>query len=287
MEPFQYRAASEGPGLFGLDAWTERFPLLAAGFTSRTGGESADPYASLNCGLHVGDSPEEVVANRERTAAALATRLEDWAYAEQVHGSRVARVTAADKGRGTRERDSEFPATDAFVTNEPGVMLALLYADCVPLYFFDPVTRSVGLAHAGWKGTAARIAAETIRAMEREFGASASDIQAAIGPSIGQCCYEVDEGVVARMREALGEAAEKEPERYFEPAEGGKSRLDLQQVNRQIMIKAGILPASIEVTGLCTSCRTDLLFSHRKENGRTGRMQAWIGLKSDRAAIGG
>jgi len=287
MEAFHYQPVPEGQGLFFLKDWMRRYPFLAAGMTSRIGGVSREPYAGLNCGLHVGDRPEDVVANRERTAAALGTRLEDWVYAEQVHGSRVARVTAAERDRGTRARSTEIPAADALITNAAGIVLALLYADCVPLYFFDPRTRSIGLAHAGWKGTASRIAAETVAAMEREFGASPADIQAAIGPSIGRCCYEVDEAVAGPIREALGEAAEKEAERFFVPAANGKYRLDLQQVNRQIMIKAGILPASIEVTGRCTSCRTDLLYSHRKENGRTGRMQAWIGMRSEQAIIGG
>ncbi|WP_058301817.1 peptidoglycan editing factor PgeF [Gorillibacterium timonense] len=283
MESFQYEAEAEGPGLFRVKSWMDRYPQLTLGMTSRIGGKSREPFGTLNCGLHVGDLPADVTANRTAVAQALNSDLDHWVYGEQVHGSTVALVGPTDRGRGTRERETELRATDAFITNTPGIVLAALFADCVPLYFFDPVTGSIGLAHAGWKGTAACIAAKTIEAMEHEFGSSPSDIQAAIGPSIGKCCYEVDDGVIGPIREALagpdGDLCGEESDRYYTAIGSGKYKLDLQQVNRQIMIKAGIFPASIEVTGRCTSCTTDLLYSYRREGGQTGRMQAWIGLK--------
>ncbi|MEO3947465.1 peptidoglycan editing factor PgeF [Gorillibacterium sp. CAU 1737] len=282
MEPFAYTAPESSPGLFMLTPFMTRFPRLTAGMTARTGGVSEEPYGTLNCGLHVGDRSEAVITNRERVAGALGTELSSWVYGEQVHGNRVAILGPAELGRGTRERETELPATDAFITRTPGLILAALFADCVPLYFYDPVHEAVGLAHAGWKGTAARIAARTVEAMEQAFGTNPADLLAAIGPSIGSCCYEVDEGVLGPIREALGMTREAlaacESNPLYEEREDGKARLDLQQVNRQIMIKAGILPASIEVTERCTQCSPDLLFSYRRDGGRTGRMQAWIGL---------
>ncbi|CAG7605492.1 Polyphenol oxidase [Paenibacillus solanacearum] len=284
MEPFAKQAAGNGSVTLPIALWSERYPQLSAGFTSRIGGVSGEPFGSLNCGLHVGDDPAAVVTNRRRLADALGIPFAASTYAEQVHGKEIQVVSRSLRGAGNDSRDKALQAKDGFVTNEPGVFLFAQFADCVPLYFYDPIRRAVGLAHAGWKGTVLQIAQATLETMGAAYGTKPRDVIAAIGPSIGACCYEVDDAVISRVDKllpelhGLGGGAEGVVAVYERKSEG-KYNLNLQQLNRQIMIKAGILPSHIEITGLCTSCRTDLFFSHRKENGKTGRMAAWIGLK--------
>ncbi|TDF96673.1 peptidoglycan editing factor PgeF [Paenibacillus piri] len=285
MEPFVWQEERNGCGLFFIKGWMEKDSGITAGFTSRHGGISGQPFGSLNCGLHVQDIPGHVIGNRELLAHALHTQLRDCTYAEQVHGKEVEVVTEAHVGAGIYSRESAIQAKDAFVTNKMGIFIHALFADCVPLFFYDPAHRAVGLAHAGWRGTVLQIARETIETMRRQFGSRPEQLLAAIGPSIQGCCYEVDEKVISKVREVLNELG---ADRSSNSANGGgsvytdigngKFKLSLQHLNRQIMIKAGIMQAHIEISSLCTSCRTDLFFSHRKEGGRTGRMAAWIGL---------
>ncbi|MCS7459276.1 peptidoglycan editing factor PgeF [Paenibacillus doosanensis] len=283
MEPFVLQKLENGCELFFVKGWMDRYAGLTAGFTSRHGGVSRRQFGSLNCGLHVADAPEDVIHNRRRVAEALNIRLEDCTYAEQVHGNEVQAVTREHAGAGIESREQAIQAKDAFITNETGLFLHALFADCVPLLFFDPVRRAVGLAHAGWKGTVLQIARMTVEAMRERYGTQPEDLLAAIGPSIHSCCYEVDDTVMDRIRAAMNElGVGNEPadggEAIYRERENRKYSLSLQQMNRQIMIKAGILPSHIEMSSLCTSCRTDLFFSHRKEAGITGRMAAWIGF---------
>ena len=281
MEAFEYLQSAKGPSLFLLSEWNARHERLTAGFTGRDGGVSAAPWASLNMGLHVGDLNESVIANRRLLADAVDWPFEAWTCAEQVHGNRVFQVTEADRGKGRASLTDVLKDCDAIMTDVPGVLLASFYADCVPLYFFDPEHDAIALAHAGWKGTVQQIAAETIQAMVNAYGSEPRALLAAIGPSIGGCCYEVDGPVINQVQQLLaelgfqGEAAES----MLRQSVNGKANLDLKEINRQIMIKAGILPIRIELTGYCTGCRRDLFFSHRKEGGLTGRMASWIGIR--------
>jgi polyphenol oxidase len=280
MEPFLSENKDEQPMLFFIDSWQKQFPQLKVGFSSRSGGISSTPFHSLNCGLHVSDAPMDVVNNRERLAEAVGLPIESWVYAEQVHGKEVIWLTSEDKGKGIRSRESAIQAKDAFITQDTSLCIAALFADCVPLYFYDPIHQVIGLTHAGWKGTVQEIAAVTITKMRQNFASKPDDILVAIGPSIGICCFAVDEVVMNKVwelfnRDMMWKDGDKP---LFQEKMNGKFMLNLQEMNRQIMIKAGILPSHIEVSQLCTSCRTDLFFSHRKENGKTGRMAAWIGL---------
>jgi YfiH family protein len=285
MEPFVYvPGKTKGePSLFLLESWMKRFPELTAGITSRHGGVSEPPYGTLNCGLHVGDDPARVVANRQRLADAIGVPFAAHTYAEQVHGTNVVVIESGQQGAGRGDRESALQDTDGLVTSEPGVSLNLMYADCVPLYFFDPVRRAFGIAHAGWKGTVGNIARSIVSRMVETFGTRPEDLLAAIGPSIGACCYEVDETVAGRVRSVLDEieASAGDRAQTLQAGRGpGKYQLSLQTMNRLLMRKAGILSSRIEVSTLCTGCGTDRFFSHRKEGGRTGRMAAWIALRS-------
>jgi hypothetical protein len=287
MEPFAPTGPEEEAVLLPLGSWEALG--VSAGFTTRHAG---------NCALHTGDDPVAVIRRRERVAQTLGFSLDAWVCGEQVHGNQVAIARRSDAGRGSRSRAAAFPDTDALISDEPDLLLVQFFADCVPLYFFDPVKGAIGLAHAGWKGTVLDIAGRTIAKMAETFGSKPSDMLAAIGPSIGACCYEVGEEVARKVRE-LAEARSLDVEGSVltqqnaqQGAEQGvqqgaqqsggesKARLDLKELNRQLMIKAGILPSRIEMTHWCTGCRKDLFFSYRMERGSSGRMMSWLGRKS-------
>jgi YfiH family protein len=280
MEPFVMSHTDKKLSLMYISEWQKRFPHVKAGFSTRLGGASHAPFDSLNCGLHVGDYAEDVIINRELVADAVGIPIESWVYAEQVHGCDVHWVTLEDSGKGVRSRESAIQAKDAFVTQRKNLCIGALFADCVPLYYYDPGKEAIGLAHAGWKGTVQQIAAVTVTKMQQFFASQPHEIFAAIGPSIGICCFEVDEVVMNKVWEVFGREMtwDEHDEPLYRVKDNGKFMLNLQEMNRQIMIKAGILPSHIEVSNLCTSCHSDFLFSHRKENGKTGRMVAWIGL---------
>ncbi len=288
MEPFVSTEQGQASSLLSIEAWRQQYPWLRAGFTTRLGGSSYPPYASLNGGLHVGDEADHVRSNRQFIASQAGFNFRDWTCGEQVHGAAVYIVQPEDKGRGRKERADAIADTDALVTTVPGVMLTSFYADCVPLYFVHPASRTVALAHAGWKGTVQKIAAETIRVMRDHCGCPPAELHAAIGPSIGGCCYEISSDVAEQLDATIGELFipnDDDEQGKFVLQRKSQSAdryvADLKEINRQIMIKAGIQPTSIEISRYCTSCRTDLFFSHRKEQGRTGRMVSWIGLKEE------
>ncbi|MFC5651666.1 peptidoglycan editing factor PgeF [Paenibacillus solisilvae] len=285
MEPFKQIDSAKMPSLFLLSEWMGSCEGLSAGFTSRLGGTSEAPWSSLNMGLHVGDENDAVIRNRELLSQSLGWPFEAWTCGEQVHGCEVHVVTAQDRGKGRTSRATSVGDADAMVTNEKDVLLTSFYADCVPLYFFDQARSVIALAHAGWKGTVLEIARLTVEAMQANYGCEAGQIQAAIGPSIGSCCYEVDEVVLGRVNPIIRELELVQSDQsgalseIVKPTSGGKARINLKELNRQIMIKAGILPTHIEISEWCTGCSTELFFSHRVEGGPTGRMVSWIGMK--------
>lgn len=282
LEPFKLKEGDSRPSLFMLEPWVREWNGISAGFTGRHGGAGSAPYDTLNTAFHVGDQPETVVANRLKVAEELGFTLDDWTCGEQVHRADIAVVTNEGRGRGSRNRESGFQDTDGLLTNVPGVLLTSFYADCVPLYFYDPIHQAVGLAHAGWKGTVARIAAAMVEKMGQAYGSRPEEIRAAIGPSIGSCCYEVDDKVMGHVHDLASHFLGNEqysPADFYVAKPDGKSMLNLKELNRQIMMKAGILPTHIECTSWCTSCRNDLFFSYRKDGGTTGRMASWIGLR--------
>jgi len=256
-----------------------RFPLLAHlngvihACSTRHGGVSAGPYASLNLGLHVGDSVEAVVENRRRVCEALGARLDSLVAGAQVLGNAVAWVTEADRGRGARDQASALPDTDALVTDSPGVVLAAFSADCALIALVDPRRRAIGLAHASRRGTLGHVAARTVRAMERLFGCHPPDLLAAIGPSIGPCCYEVGPEV---REEAC--RAHPEADRFFSQS-GGKLHFDLWAANVAQLAEAGLAAERIELTGICTRCHSDEFFSYRAAGGATGRFAVLLGLR--------
>ena len=184
-------------------------------------------------------------------------------------------MTAEDAGKGiVKERD--YTDIDGLITNEPGLVLSTFYADCVPLYFVDPVHRAIGMSHSGWKGTVGKMGAATITAMKREFGTEAKDLVCAIGPSICQDCYEVSEDVADAFKEAFPGHADE----ILLDKKNGKYQLDLWGANEIVLTEAGVLKEKIAVTNICTCCNPDLLFSHRASHGKRGNLGAFIYLRN-------
>lgn len=276
MEPFVLKMADQ-VDYFTLPTWGVLNNSLVVGFSTRSSGYSSGVYTSLNLALHVGDNEQDVIANRKKLTEIIGFSYDAWTCAEQVHGNNIEIITADKRGRGRFTLEDAIPNVDGIVTNLPDILLTSFYADCVPLYFFDPVKKVVGLAHAGWKGTVLKIGEKMIETMCNSFGSNPEEIKIAIGPSIGQCCYEVDDQVIKPLNSTLN----------FIPEEAIISKgnmhydLDLKKINQQIIKKAGILPENIEISSLCTSCNQNIFYSFRKEHGKTGRMASWIGLRKD------
>lgn len=248
--------------------------LVRQAFSTRLGGVSEGCYASLNFGMLTRDRRENVLENYRRMAAALGTVPERMVLSHQGHTVNLRRVTEEDAGKGlTCPRDYE--NVDGFLTDVKDLTLVTFYADCVPLFFLDPVKRVIALSHSGWRGTAARMGRVTVERMHREFGCDPEDILAGIGPSICRDCYEVDETVYRGFAENF---SEQERAAVFTPGRPGHYQLDLWLANRIVLEGAGIPAANIETAGLCTSCYRDLLFSHRATGGKRGLMCAFITL---------
>ncbi|MDP5273166.1 peptidoglycan editing factor PgeF [Chengkuizengella axinellae] len=273
MEPFVKKAEDNKPTLLYLSKWNEEYRHLSVGFTTRLGGMSHGDFTSLNCALHVNDNKDDVVVNRKLVAETIGFSYDSVTCANQVHGDQVGVITNSEIGKGRFSHEDAINSKDALITNEPNVCLISFYADCVPLYLFDPVHSVVGLAHAGWKGTYLEIAEKTIKKMTEIYESKPEHILAAIGPSIGGCCYEVDDHVFKRFENKYNDHYS------MHQKEDGKYMLDLKEINRQILIKAGISSTHISTSKYCTGCNTDLFYSHRIEKGSTGRMMSWIGLK--------
>lgn len=254
----------------------EKETAVIHGFSTRIGGVSEHEFSQMNLSFSRGDKTEHVMENYRRIAAAVGFDHERIVCSHQTHTNHVREVSSADCGKGyLKERD--YSDVDGLVTNDPGVVLATFYADCVPLYFVDPVNRAIGLSHSGWKGTVSDIAGETVRLMQKLYGTDPTQIRAAIGPSICQDCYEVSEDVIEQFKQAYEKA--EWSDLFMNGKEPGKYQLNLWEACRCNMIRAGILPEHIEVTDVCTCCNPQILFSHRASMGKRGNLAAFLGIK--------
>ncbi len=252
-------------------------PWLVNAFSTREGGISTGQYATMNFSKTVGDSPENVRRNFGIFGKAIGVSTEDMVFAHQTHTDKVLKVGAEHKGMGVT-KDRSFHDVDGLVTNEPGLCLVASFADCVPLYFVDPVNRAIGLSHSGWRGTVAKIGTRTVELMQREYGSKPSDMLCCIGPCIGKECYEVSRDVAEAFSKAYGsekcECFCKE-----RPEKEGKFLLDLPQANFEQFVEIGLRPENISLPDLCTSCNSDILFSHRATGGKRGGMCAFLMIK--------
>lgn len=253
----------------------DALPFVRHGFSTRLGGVSGGIYESMNLSFTRGDDQAAVAENFRRMGEALGVAPEDIVVSAQTHTTNIYNVTDADRGRGvTRERG--YTDIDGLITDRPGILLCTQYADCVPLFFADPVKRVVATSHAGWRGTAAGIARETVGRMVTDYGCQPENILAAIGPSIGRCCFEVDTPVYDAFCEV-----EVFDDACFTAKPNDKYHIDLWEVNRRFMLAAGVKADNITVTDLCTRCHPEIFWSHRATGGQRGSLAAFIGLLAD------
>ena len=243
-------------------------------FTTRTGGVSNGIYSTMNLSFSRGDDPECVRENYRRIGEVLGTDPEHMVASKQTHTTNIRLATEADLGNGITG-PSAYDDVDGLATDIPGIALVTFYADCVPLYFVDPVKKAIGLAHSGWRGTVAGMGACMVQFMREHFHSDPKDLIAAIGPSICVDCYEVSEEVAEQFREGF-------PEEVLQPGKAeGKYQLDLWKANESILLKAGILPEHLTVTDVCTCHNPEYLFSHRASHGQRGNLAAFLMLKNN------
>ena len=236
-------------------------------FSTRLGGVSEGSLASLNLGIHRGDRPANVLENYRILGRALDFKIQDTVFTHQTHTDIVRAVDGSNAGEGLF-----FPVPcecDGLVTDTKGLVLTVFTADCTPILLEDPVTGAVGACHAGWRGTVADIAGNTVRAMVREYGCKPENIRAAIGPNLGFCCFETDRDVPDAARKLLGDDAEP-----FIRTVGEKFRVDIKGINEFLLRRAGV--CQIEVSCDCTACNPERFWSHRVTGGDRGSLAALI-----------
>jgi len=242
------------------------FPALKHIVTER----DAQRGCSFSMALHTGEDTLLVRENRRRLESYFGERYR-FCGVRQTHSDQIHTVTRQENSGW--ERLSDAVEADALITNLPGVVLTILTADCVPILLYDPVQGAVGAVHAGWRGTAMRILSKTITRMTDQYDSRPEDIHIAIGPAIGQCCYEVDQEVAAHFMHYTDGGIHGQVE--------GKYQLDLKHINQLQALEAGILSEHIEVSPLCTSCAQERFFSYRAEQGCSGRFASAISLRRE------
>jgi YfiH family protein len=240
------------------------FPEVIHAVTTRHGGVSTGQYTSLNLTTGTGDEPAAVQENLRRTCAALNLRRGDLISPNQRHTANVQRV-------GRAERGQVFTGCDILITDEPGVPLLLRYADCTPVLIYDRAHHAFAVVHSGWRGTVQRAAAAAVNALSEAYGSRADELVAAVGPSIGPCCYEVGDDVVDAVTATYAAADGLLPR-----AGSGRQHFDLWTANRRCLCEAGV--RTVEVAGICTACRVDEFYSYRAARGRTGHFGAVMAL---------
>ena len=267
---FIYKRTNKGTGLYCAEA-LDRAGGVSHGFSTREGGITVDPpKASLNLSWTRCGSPEEVIANFKIFAEGAGIDYDDMAVVNHEHGANVLRVAHEHRGCGFYK--DPLPPCDGIITDDPTVTLVTSHADCGAYFFYDPVHRAIGMAHAGWKGTLLRIGAEMARRMAEEFDTDPSDIIAATGPCICRDCFEVDADLGEKFQSEFGYPGISRPGRQ------GKAYVDLELAAAVQFVEAGIRPESITLMNACTYENRQHFFSHRRDKGITGSMAAYIKL---------
>jgi purine-nucleoside/S-methyl-5'-thioadenosine phosphorylase / adenosine deaminase len=297
----RHQRATEGLPLHEFDSLRQHRASVLAGCTTRGGGVSRPPYDELNLGLHVGDDPGAVLKNRGRLAATLGVESSAFVFAQQVHGGGVRVVSVADRGRGACRFEDALPDTDALITRDAGVVLAVVHADCVPVVLFDPRTPAVGVVHAGWGGVVSHVVRNAVGAMRMEFASDPATLFAGIGPSIGPASYEVRVEVAERVQaecpyiplirprsqaahvptaeqRAAANARGETAHPHAEPDER-KYLLDLWKAAAADLMSAGVPRENIEMAGLDTFQLHPRFFSHRRRQ-PTGRCLTFAMLRA-------
>ena len=267
---FIYKRTNKGTGLYCAEA-LDKAGGVSHGFSTREGGITVDPpKASLNLSWTRCGSPEEVIANFKIFAEGAGIDYDDMAVVNHEHGANVLRIAHEHRGRGFYK--DPLPPCDGIITDDPTVTLVTSHADCGAYFFYDPVHRAIGMAHAGWKGTLLSIGAEMARRMAEEFDTDPSDIIAATGPCICRDCFEVDADLGEKFQSEFGYPGISRPGRQ------GKAYVDLELAAAVQFVEAGIRPESITLMNACTYENRQHFFSHRRDKGITGSMAAYIKL---------
>ena len=267
---FIYKRTNKGTGLYCAEA-LDKAGGVSHGFSTREGGITVDPpKASLNLSWTRCGSPEEVIANFKIFAEGAGIDYDDMAVVNHEHGANVLRIAHEHRGRGFSK--DPLPPCDGIITDDPTVTLVTSHADCGAYFFYDPVHRAIGMAHAGWKGTLLRIGAEMARRMAEEFDTDPSDIIAATGPCICRDCFEVDADLGEKFQSEFGYPG------ISRPGRPGKAYVDLELAAAVQFVEAGIRPESITLMNACTYENRQHFFSHRRDKGITGSMAAYIKL---------
>ncbi len=251
-----------------------RFPELSAAFSTRLGGKSEGYFGKMNLSFNVGDNRDTVIENYKIFCAATGFEVESLVLSRQTHSDVVRLVTGDDIGKGIF-KEYDYTDADALVTNQKGVTLVTHSADCCLLGFYDPKKQVIAAAHAGWRGTVAEIAAKTAEAMSQSFGCDKSDIIVCMAPSIGDCCYEVDEPLYT----AFSQLDYMDLDKIFTPKGGGKYMLNLWQANRLILLNSGLRDENIYISDICTACNGAELHSHRASKGKRGINALFMSIK--------
>ena len=255
----------------------EQIPGIVHGFSTRLGGVSDGMYSSMNLSFSRGDEAENVRENYRRLSEAMGFSVSDIVTSDQTHTTNVRVVTEEDRGCGIC-RPRSYRDVDGLITDVKGLVLATFYADCVPLYFVDPVHRAIGLSHSGWRGTVGKMGAVTVEKMQEQYGTRPEDLYAAIGPSICQTCYEVSDDVIEQFCRVF---CQKDWDALFYKKDNGHYQLNLWEANRRILLETGILEEHLSMPNLCTCCNPDVLFSHRASKGKRGNLGAFLGINRE------
>lgn len=247
----------------------DKYNFVKHCFSTRYGGVSGSEFSSMNLSYGVNDIREKVDKNYEIFCDALGFSRENIVSSSQVHSNKIKVITEND----VNHRRFNYGGIDGFVTNIPNVILKTSHADCCPVYMLDPIRKVVGLAHAGWRGTVARIAENLARVFVNVFGSKKSDIICALGPAIGGCCFDVFEDVRSEFENLNLEIEFRKSEKFK-----GKVYIDLEEVNEKMLVSYGLDAENIHKSRVCTSCHSDMLFSHRATNGKRGNNAAFISM---------
>lgn len=247
----------------------EQTGIINHGFSTKLGGVSEGNCATMNISTTRGDAYEAIEENKRRIGAAIGVKPEKMTFTHQTHTTNVQVVRAEDVGK-------RFMETDGMITNIPEVCLVTFYADCVPLYFVDPIHKAIGLSHSGWRGTVHKMGKVTVEKMTEHYGTDPADVIAVIGPSICQDCYEVSADVILEFQQNFPKECFAD---LFYRKENGKYQLDLWAANVQVFKEAGIRKDHVAITNICTHCNSHVLFSHRTTGEKRGNLSAFLALK--------
>lgn len=266
---------TESPPLLQFNNLAQ-FASITHFISTRTGGISEAPYDSLNISFATGDRDDRVQLNRRKLCAAASIPVESLTASQLIHSDCISVVSKDFRGKGSLDSKSAIPNTDSLITNDRGICLFVAVADCVPILIYDPTHNAIGLIHAGRRGTLKQITATTIAALHTHFDSSPKDLVVGIGPSIGPCCYLVQQDTIKEARAAFSDFGSSFISRI---STDGTGYLDLWNANEAQLIKAGVQKQNIERADICTLHNRDVFFSARSSTGPTGRFAAGLMLR--------